>query len=121
MRVLTYCVTAAPGAAQTLRRGFAGVSPSHITRKFKRKRINYNIQVQASERAKLTFMVQLATIISSLHCQRRTLVFAIPCLFELQPPLGSVHGGYIPNETTMTSHHKYPKLLDKLLQKMTHQ
>jgi len=27
MRVLTYCVTAAPGAAQTLRRGFAG----HIT------------------------------------------------------------------------------------------
>jgi len=27
MRVLTYCVTAAPGAAQALRRGFAG----HIT------------------------------------------------------------------------------------------
>jgi len=27
MRVLTYCVTAAPGAAQTLRRGFTG----HIT------------------------------------------------------------------------------------------
>ena len=31
MRVLTYCVTAALGAAQTLRRGFASVSPGHIT------------------------------------------------------------------------------------------
>ena len=31
MRVLTYCVTAAPGAAQTLRRGFASMSPGHIT------------------------------------------------------------------------------------------
>jgi len=29
--MLTYCVTAAPGAAQTLRRGFASVSPGHIT------------------------------------------------------------------------------------------
>jgi len=32
MRVPTYCVTAAPGAAQTLRRGFACVSSGPITR-----------------------------------------------------------------------------------------